>query len=122
MSAIEPGGHYLCAGIHGYDPVRIWVGRIDPIDGAGDVVSALLKGDGAGLRTMAHVALRLDAILAAGIAESEPFPKNTAAFEEGYTAWRQALDAGHADYLTISPSEAYGREMAKISDGARHGF
>ncbi len=122
MSAIEVGGHYLCAGALGFDPVRIWVGRIDHIDGAGAVASVTLKGDGAGLRTLPHLAFQLTALLGSAPEPLEGFPKNATAFDEAYAMWRKTLDAGTAEYMTISPSEAYGRAMDKISEGARHDF
>jgi hypothetical protein len=122
MSAIELGGHYLCPGVHGFDPVRFWVGRIDHIDGAGEVASVMLKGDGAGLRSLAHAAFRLDDLQSYAPEPVDGFPKNVAVFDEAYAAWRITLDAGQADYMTISPSEAYGRAMDKISEGARHDF
>jgi hypothetical protein len=122
MSAIEVGGHYLCAGALGFDPVRIWVGHIDRIAGAGEVASVTLKGDGAGLRSLPHLAFQIEALLASFPEPVDGFPKNAAAFDEAYAAWREALDAGTADYMTISPSEAYGRAMDKISEGARHDF
>lgn len=122
MSEIEVGGHYLCAAALGYDPVRIWVGRIDRIEGAGDVASVTLKGNGAGLRSVPHVAFKMTALLASDPEPVEGFPKNGAAYDQAYAAWRKALDAGTADYMTISPSEAYGRAMDKISEGARHDF
>ncbi len=122
MSVIEVGGHYLCAGALGYDPVRIWVGRIDRIEGAGDVASVTLKGDGAGLRSVPHVAFQMAALSASAPEPVDGFPKNTAAFDESYAAWRELLIAGTAEYMTISPSEAYGRAMDKISEGARHDF
>jgi hypothetical protein len=122
MSVIEVGGHYLCAGALGFDPVRIWVGHIDRIDGAGDVASVTLKGDGAGLRSLPHLAFQIDALLASSPEPVDGFPKNAAAFDEAYAAWRETIAAGTADYMTISPSEAYGRAMDKISEGARHDF
>ncbi len=122
MSVIEVGGHYLCAGALGFDPVRIWVGRIDQIDGAGDVASVTLKGDGAGLRSLPHMAFEMAALLASAPEPVDGFPKSAAAFDEAYAAWRDKLGAGTAEYMTISPSEAYGRAMDKISEGARHDF
>ncbi len=122
MSAIEVGGHYLCAGASGFDPVRIWVGHIDQVEGAGEVASVTLKGDGAGLRSLPHVAFQLAALLASAPEPVDGFPKNSTAFDEGYAAWRKTLDTGSADYMTISPSEAYGRAMNQISEGARHDF
>lgn len=122
MSVIKVGGHYLCAGALGFDPVRIWVGRIDQIDGAGDIASVTLKGDGAGLRSLPHMAFQMAALLESAPEPVDGFPKNVAAFDEAYAVWRETLDAGNADYMTISPSEAYGRAMDKISEGARHDF
>lgn len=122
MSGIEIGGHYLCAGSPGFDPVRIWVGRIDRIEGAGDVASVTLKGDGAGLRSLPHAAFQVTTLLGASPEAVEAFAKNAAAFEAEYAAWRANADAGTAAYMTISPSEVYGRAMDKISEGARHDF
>jgi hypothetical protein len=122
MSVIEVGGHYLCAGALGYDPVRIWVGHIDRIEGAGEVVSVTLKGDGAGLRSLPHLAFQMAALMASTPEPVDGFPKNPTAYEEAYAIWRETLDAGTADVMTISPSEAYGRAMDKISEGARHDF
>ena len=122
MSVIEVGGHYLCAGTLGFDPVRIWVGRIDHIDGAGDVASLMMKGDGAGLRSLPHMAFHLTALTDSAPEPMDAFPKNAAAFEEAYALWHESLLAGKADYMTISPAEAYGRAVDKISEGARHDF
>lgn len=122
MSAIEVGGHYLCAGALGFDPVRIWVGHIDQIEGAGEVVSVTLKGDGAGLRSVPHMAFQMAALIEQAPEPVEGFPKSVAAFDEAYAVWRETVAAGTADYMTISPSEAYGRAMDKISEGARHDF
>jgi hypothetical protein len=122
MSVIELGGHYLCTGALGYDPVRIWVGHIDQIDGAGEVVSVTLKGDGAGLRSLPHLAFQMAALLGSAPEPVDSFPRNAAAFDEAYAAWRETLVTGTAEYMTISPSEAYGRAMDKISEGARHDF
>ena len=122
MSVIEVGGHYLCAGVLGYDPVRLWVGHIDRIEGAGDVASVTLKGDGAGLRSLPHLAFQMAALLASAPEPVDGFPKNAAAFDAAYAAWREALASGTADTMTISPSEAYGRAVDKISEGARHDF
>jgi hypothetical protein len=120
MSAIEVGGHYLCAGALGFDPVRVWVGRIDPVEGLGDVASVTIKGDGAGLRSMPHLAFRMAELLASHPTPDDGFPRNAAAFDTDYAAWRDKLAAGTAEIMTISPSEAYGRAMDKISEGARH--
>lgn len=120
MSGIEVGGHYLCAGALGFDPVRIWVGHIDLIDGAGEVASVTLRGDGAGLRSVPHLAFQLAVLLGSAPQPVDGFPKHTAAFDEAYALWRDSLAAGTAAYMTISPSEAYGRAMDKISEGARH--
>lgn len=122
MSGIEVGGHYLCAGTLGYDPVRIWVGRIDQIDGAGEVASLTVKGDGAGLRSLPHVAFTLRAVLDSHPEPTDAFVKNAAAFDAAYADWRGALDAGTAEYQTISPSDAYAHAMDKISDGTRHDY
>jgi hypothetical protein len=122
MSAIEVGGHYLCAGALGFDPVRIWVGRIDQIESAGDVASVTIKGDGAGLRSMPHVAFAMTTLMASHPTPDDGFPKNAAAFDAEYASWREALAGGTAEITTISPSEAYGRAMDKISEGARHDF
>lgn len=124
MSAIEVGGHYLCAGTLGYDPVRIWVGRIERIDGAEggatDVASVTVKGDGAGLRSVAHMAFEVGAVLGSHPEPTDAFVKNVAAYDEAYAEWRVAVGAGTAQTMTMSPSEAYGRAMDKISEGARH--
>jgi hypothetical protein len=122
MSAIEVGGYYLCAGALGFDPVRIWVGRIDQIEGAGEVASVTLKGDGAGLRSVPHMAFQMAALLGSAPEPVDNFPRSAAAYDEAYAAWHETLDSGTADYMTISPSEAYGRAMDKISEGARHDF
>ena len=122
MSGIEVGAHYLCAGALGFDPVRIWVGRIDQIEGAGEIASVTLKGDGAGLRSVPHMAFGMAALIASAPEPVDGFPKNATAFDEAYADWRQTVAAGTAEYMTISPSEAYGRAMDKISEGARHDF
>lgn len=117
---LEIGEFYTCEQ-EGFDPVVIWLGRVDlpeDLDGvaAEPVLSLMLRGTEEGSQVIEMAPFWQGVVMSAEFMDADPFYVDEAVFEDNYHVWRNAYDQGEAFPWTMSPNEVYARMIDEMDE------
>lgn len=112
---LELGGFYTCVQ-DGFDPVVMWLGRVDLPDDLGNgahepVVSVILKSAEPDTPILSHAPFWESAALDGEMMAADPFDVNQELFDENYNTWRSAFEADQAYPWQMTPNEVYAKMM-----------
>ncbi|WP_050527508.1 hypothetical protein [Pseudorhodobacter aquimaris] len=114
-------GEFYTSEQDGFDPVVIWLGRVDQpedIEGvaAEPVLSLMIRAADEGSPVIEMAPFWQGVVMAAEFMEADPFYVDEAVFEDSYHIWRSAYDQGEAFPWTMSPNEVYARMLDEMDD------
>ena len=117
---LEVGEFYTCEQ-DGFDPVVIWVGRVDlPEDldevAAEPVLSLMLRSTEQGSPVIEMAPFWQGVVMTAEFMDADPFYVDESVFEDNYHIWRNAYDQGEAYPFTMSPNEVYARMIDEMDE------
>lgn len=117
---LEIGEFYTCEQ-EGFDPVVIWLGRVDlpeDLDGvaAEPVLSLMLRGTEEGSQVIEMAPFWQGVVMSAEFMDADPFYVDEAVFEDNYHVWRNAYDQGEGFPWTMSPNEVYARMIDEMDE------
>ena len=117
---LEVGEFYTCEQ-DGFDPVVIWVGRVDlPEDldevAAEPVLSLMLRSTEQGSPLIEMAPFWQGVVMTAEFMDADPFYVDESVFEDNYHIWRNAYDQGEAYPFTMSPNEVYARMIDEMDE------
>jgi hypothetical protein len=115
---LEIGGFYTCVQ-DGFEPVVIWIGRVDLPDDLGHgaqepVVSLILKSPAPDMPTLSFAAFWESVALDGELQDADPFEVNDALFSDNYNTWRDAYEASESFPWTQTPNEIYAQMYAEF--------
>lgn len=105
----------------GFEPVVIWIGRVDLPDDLGvtapePIVSLILKSPMSDMPTLSFAAFWESVALDGDMQDADPFDVNETLFEENYNTWRDAFDRGEAFPWTKTPNEIYAQMCDELKE------
>jgi hypothetical protein len=115
---LELGGFYTC--IHDeFDPVVIWIGRVDLPDDLGaeahePVVSLVVKSPDPDTPINSFAPFWESLALGGELQDADPFVVNQELFDENYNNWRTAYEQGEAYPWTMTPNEVYAQMITDL--------
>ncbi|QCO56086.1 hypothetical protein EOK75_10310 [Pseudorhodobacter turbinis] len=114
-------GEFYTSEQDGFDPVVIWLGRVDlPEDlegvAAEPVLSLMVRAAEEGSPVIEMAPFWQGVVMTAEFMEADPFYVDEAVFEDSYHIWRNAYDQGEAFPWTMSPNEVYARMLGEMDD------
>lgn len=117
---LEIGEFYTCEQ-DGFDPVVIWLGRVDlpeDLDGvaAEPVLSLMLRSTEEGSPVIEMAPFWQGVVMSAEFMDADPFYVDEAVFEDNYHVWRNAYDKGEAYPWSMSPNEVYARMIDEMDE------
>jgi hypothetical protein len=112
-------GEFYTSEQDGFDPVVIWLGRVDlPEDlegvAAEPVLTVMIRAPAEGAPVIEMAPFWQSVVMAAEFLDADPFYLDEPAFGDNYHIWRNAYDRGEAYPFTMSPNEVYARMLAEI--------
>lgn len=116
---LEMGGFYTAIQ-DGYEPVVIWIGRVDLPDDLGEgvpepVVSFVLKSALPDRPTISHAPFWESIALDGELQHADPFDVNEELFEEQYNVWRSAFEQGEAFPWAMTTNEVYAQMFSDLT-------
>ena len=117
---LEIGEFYTCDQ-EGFDPVVIWLGRIDLADDIGGVaaepvLSLMLRGVEDDSPVIELAPFWQGNVMGVEFMDADPFYLDPQVFEDNYHVWRSAYDAGEAFPWTMTPNEVYAQMLAESEE------
>lgn len=114
-------GEFYTSEQDGFDPVVIWVGRIDLPEDLGGVaaeptLSLMVRSAEEGSQVIEMAPFWQGVVMTAEFMEADPFYVDEAVFEDNYHVWRSAYDQGEAFPWTMSPNEVYAKMMSDFEE------
>jgi hypothetical protein len=114
---LELGGFYTC-NQDGFEPVVIWIGRVDEPDDLGrgapePVVSLILRGP-EGTPGIALAPFWESVALAGEMTAADEFDIDQDGFDDSYNVWRTAFDDGAAEPWAMTPNEVHAQMMSEM--------
>jgi hypothetical protein len=119
---LEIGEFYTCEQ-DGFDPVVIWVGRMDSADDIGGVaaepvVCLMIRGVDDGSAVIEMAPFWQGVVMSSEFMDADTFYVDEPTFEDNYHVWRTAYDQGQDFPWTMTPNEVYAqmRDDMEASD------
>jgi hypothetical protein len=118
---LEIGEFYTCEQ-DGFEPVVIWLGRVDSADDIGGVaaepvLSLMIRGQGEGSALIEMAPFWQGVVMTSEFLDADAFYVDEATFEDNYHTWRSAYDQGHAFPWTMTPNEVYAQMLDVMEAG-----
>jgi|GEM_PF-1998711 hypothetical protein len=117
---LEMGGFYTCVQ-DGFEPVVIWIGRVDlPEDlgpGASEpVVSFVLQSALPDQPIISHAPFWESIALDGELQHADPFDVNEDLFNDHYNIWRSAFERSEAFPWAMTPNEVYAKMLDDLTE------
>lgn len=115
---LELGGFYTCVQDE-FDPVVIWIGRVDLPDDLGEeahepVISLVVKSPDPDTPINSFAPFWESVALDGELQDADPFEVNQELFDENYNNWRTAFEQGEAYPWTMTPNEVYAQMITDL--------
>lgn len=115
-------GEFYTSEQDGFEPVVIWVGRIDAPDDLDGVAtepmfSLMIRAAEDGSPVIEMAPFWQSVVISAEFMEADPFYLDESVFEDNYHVWRSSYERGEAFPWTMSPNEVYARMLAEQGEG-----
>lgn len=113
-------GEFYTSEQDGFDPVVIWLGRVDAPEDLGrgaaePMLSLMVRAPQEGSPAIEMAPFWQSVVLTAEFMDADPFYVDESFFEDNYHVWRNSYDQGEAYPWTMTPNEVYARMMADLN-------